>query len=115
MARKKILVVDDEKDILSLLSLILSEHWDVSTALRVDAAREILNNEKIDVIISDMAMPEASGHELIKLGSERGIPVVVLSGLPTPDVIPIGAKKWISKPFSTHTLVSEIRQIVAAS
>jgi DNA-binding NtrC family response regulator len=113
--KKTILVVDDEKDILNLLSLILSEHWTILTALRVDAAREILDREHVDVIISDMAMPEVSGHELIKIGNQRGIPVVVLSGLPTPDVIPAGARKWISKPFSTHSLVAEIRQIVAAS
>lgn len=112
---KTILVVDDEKDILNLLNMILSEHWNILTALRVDAAREILNREKVDVIISDMAMPEVSGHEIIKMGNQKGIPVVVLSGLPTPDILPTGAVKWISKPFLADSLVAEIRQIVAAS
>jgi len=63
---RKILLVDDEEDILELLAAYLrSKGWEVSVAASPHKALKTLSSEEFFLIITDIAMPEMDGYELI--------------------------------------------------
>lgn len=81
----KILVVDDEKEIVNVLEEFLTKTgYEVLIALSGSKAIEIINSDlAFDLIIVDLKMPEVNGFEVIKRLKEtnRNIPVIVLSGV----------------------------------
>jgi DNA-binding NtrC family response regulator len=71
---KRILVVDDEVDVLDFLNIFLSSlGWEVSTASTIDETFRLLEADPIFLVITDIAMPEMDGHELISKLRERNI------------------------------------------
>ena len=106
MGREKvILIVDDEEDILELLSVILHDE-----GLRVLAASNgvealgILAEEKIDLVISDVRMPQMNGIELLTELKNKGPhpPVVFISGysdISEEEAYALGVARFIFKPF----------------
>ncbi len=64
--KRKILYVDDEKINLELFRITFQDVFDVKTALSAALGLEILQNESVDVIISDLKMPEVNGIEFIE-------------------------------------------------
>jgi DNA-binding NtrC family response regulator len=64
---KSILLVDDEKDILDILVDLLSpEGYRLLTATKAKEAMEIIENQSVDFVISDLKLPDSSGRELLK-------------------------------------------------
>ena len=81
---KKILFVDDEAQILkSIRRLFMDTEYEVITAESGSEALDILANNKIDLIVSDMRMPNMSGYELLREVKRRfpHIVRIILSGL----------------------------------
>ncbi len=114
-----VLVVDDDEVILDLLSNILElERFKVHKASNGQEALALLDEYKIDVVISDILMPEMTGMEL--LGEIKGrfpqMPVILITGFPgeyTPkDVSGAGADGYFSKPFKNTELVRKLRTVV---
>jgi len=67
MSRKRVLVVDDEQDVLQTLKSMLDElNFNPLIAQSGDKAMEIIENNRIDVVLSDIYMPETDGFELLK-------------------------------------------------
>ncbi|HID27709.1 MAG TPA: response regulator [Methanosarcinales archaeon] len=64
--KDKILIVDDEENMLDFLSNILAREYEVETAINGNYAKEKLKKEKIDMVIADLRMPIMNGKELIK-------------------------------------------------
>ena len=62
---KKILLVDDEIDILDTMRVILEEFYEVQTAKSGSDALALLENEPVDLIVSDQRMPQMTGVELL--------------------------------------------------
>ena len=80
MDKKKILIVDDELLILRIISDILTkEGYDVKTAINFFNASQLLEEEKFDVVITDIRMPEKSGIDLLTHVREinSDIPVIL--------------------------------------
>jgi DNA-binding NtrC family response regulator len=77
-----ILVVDDEPDILGMLTRLLDTGPDVrvTTARRASVARAILMREGADLVITDARMPGENGIALAKLADELGIPAIIMTG-----------------------------------
>src|SRR5215203_3981491 len=77
----KILVVDDEPNILSTLApLLRSRGYDVSTAMSGRSAIEIVEREKPDLIVLDLGLPDMDGVDVCRTIREGGnVPIVVLS------------------------------------
>jgi DNA-binding NtrC family response regulator len=99
-----ILVVDDEKLIRELLGETLSAlGYKTITTKNYDEAVEVLERTEIDVVITDVILPEKSGVELIKHIREKRdqIPVLAISGkgVPEDSVINAGADGFLAKPF----------------
>jgi CheY-like chemotaxis protein len=103
MAKKKVLVVDDEKDIVEFLSQLLEDNgYEVRGAYNGIEGMELVSKEKPDLILLDLQMPEETGTGLYrKLHDKkelRDIPVVVISGLAGRDVAVSKSVPVIEKP-----------------
>ncbi len=121
MANPKILVVDDEPDVVALIERTLrSDGFDVVTAYDGIGALDLVSSEKPDLILLDIMMPMMSGYEVceqVKANPQtQHIPIVCLSSAHTPDArshtIRAGAAELITKPFMPAELVAQIRRHV---
>ena len=113
---KKILVIDDEKSILELLSVVFSkEGYSVKTAMSAVKAFELIEKEDFALIISDIKLPEKSGLDILKFVKEKkpGIPVVMITAFgtikQTVEAFKLGAQDYVVKPFD----VEELKIVVA--
>lgn len=117
--RGRILVVDDNRDILRLLKDSLSE-YDVETAESVDSALESLRQLPPDLIISDIMMPGTDGVSFTKMIRQNRhtmhIPLVLLSAKNRKEDkvegIESGADAYIGKPFSLDYLLAVVRRLL---
>ncbi len=113
--RKKILVVDDEPQIVRVLRQILSAHqFDIRTASEGEAGIELFHDWKPDLVITDLQMPNVNGLELCRKVREFSeVPIIVLSVKDDEktivEALDAGADDYITKPFGTHELLARIR------
>jgi len=118
---KKILVVDDEKDIRNNIKAILDdEDYLTLTAEDSDEALELINNNNFDLIILDVWLSDSThdGIELLKIikTSHNDLPVVIISGHGNIDMavdaIKVGAQEFIEKPFSSERLILSVSRSI---
>lgn len=113
----KILIIDDDKDISELVSLVLEQEQIESDIINnpVDALRILENgNSNYDLILLDIMMPEISGTELcLKVRDKINIPIIFLSAKKeTVDRMlgyEIGGDDYITKPFENIDLVLKVK------
>lgn len=119
MADYKVLIVDDEPDVVSLIERTLSsDGMTVVKAYDGIGALDLISTEKPDLVLLDLMMPMMSGYEVcqqIKANPQTsGIPVVCLSSAHSPDAransLKAGAVELITKPFFPNELVAQIRR-----
>lgn len=116
-----ILLVDDEEDILEFLERILSPRYRILAAESGEEALKLLDEETVQLIISDVMMPEMDGFELcrhIKSNFEYShIPVILLTAKNTIqskiEGLELGADAYIEKPFSKEHLQAQISSLLA--
>src|SRR5574337_962614 len=114
----KILIVDDEIGIRELLSEILTdEGYDVRAAENAAAARTARQEERPDLVLLDIWMPDTDGITLLKEWSANGqlnMPVVMMSGHGTIDTAVeatrIGAIDYLEKPIALQKLLSTVKR-----
>ena len=113
--RYRILVVDDESIVVSLVRDALEEEeYDILTALTGQDALAIIDREQLDLLVTDIRMPGINGIELVKRAREKQpeLGVIFMTGYANlasaKDAIKQGAFDYIMKPFE----LSEIRQAV---
>lgn len=115
MNNKKILVCDDDVDILSVLSLILTNAgYRVITESNSQQVGALVQQEVPDILLLDLWMPILNGDEVLKdlkaKGLARELPVLFISA--SPDVAAVveesGANGYITKPFEITELISKI-------
>ena len=111
-----VLIVDDERGMQDFLKILLEkEGHKVLTANRGQKALEILENKTIDLVVSDIRMPELSGIELLEIIKEKNpeLPVIMITAFASPDdavmAMKNGAFDYISKPFSVDEIINVIR------
>ena len=118
--KKKILVVDDEEDILHFLELVLREKgYDVATASSGHEALTRAQVDRPDLILLDIMMPQMDGWEVLKLlrveADTARIPVAMLSARTEAkdrvQGLQEGAVDYICKPFSLQELLTKIDAI----
>ena len=119
---KKILVVDDEDDILHFLEMVLKEKgYQVTTASGGHEALTRAQIDKPDLVLLDIMMPQMDGWEVLKLlrvdDDTRRIPVAMLSARTEAkdrvQGLQEGAIDYICKPFSLTELLGKIEAIFA--
>jgi CheY-like chemotaxis protein len=122
VAPPKILVVDDEPDILRLVEVILegSHEWTVVCAEDGDSALETARREHPAAILLDGRMPGGGGlATLVRLKDDpetRTTPVILMTALAqgAKPVVPPGFAGVIAKPFDPLTLAQQIRAILSS-
>lgn len=109
--KENILIVDDDIKILELLARRLKEfNYHVFKAISVKEALFILKDTSIDLLITDIQMPEVDGIQLLKYANEHypNMPKLVVTGYPSVDgaleVIKSGAMDYMAKPFTKAEL-----------
>ncbi|MFH6994799.1 sigma-54-dependent transcriptional regulator [Flavobacterium sp. FlaQc-48] len=115
-ARKQnILIVDDNYEMLDLLQRqIKSLNYNTYKASSVNEATEILKQNSVSLLITDLNMPEISGLELLKYAEEHFplLPKLVITGMPSIDnainSIKSGALEYLIKPFTVEELYKTI-------
>ncbi len=122
--KKRILVVDDEKTIVELVSFNLTkESFDVSSAFNGEDAMKLISTNRFDLIILDIMLPGIQGLELCKMlrSSEKteNIPIIMLTAkndeLDKVLGLEFGADDYITKPFSTRELVARVKAVMRRS
>jgi DNA-binding response OmpR family regulator len=115
----KILVIDDEPVVLNSCRKVLEEDgFDVYLVPSADEALKAMKKEDFDLLLVDVKMPKHDGIYLMQKVKEKwsNVPIIVMSGYPTPDTITDGAKMgadaFIAKPFTPDELLETIRQVI---
>lgn len=114
----KILVVDDEQNILDVVSAYLKkEGFEVITAMDGEAALDIYKNQDIHLIVLDLMLPKLTGEEVCsKIRAKSNVPIIMLTAKVDEDErvegISIGADDYLTKPFSVRELVVRVRALL---
>lgn len=115
---EKILIVDDEPDMLKLLSMILKEKtpYEVTTTNNPVEAVELAKNGNFDIVITDLKMPGLDGLQLLEEVKKRDedIPVIIITAYGTIDAateaIEKGGFDFITKPFKKEQILFTIEK-----
>lgn len=119
--KRNILIIDDKIAIAKIISVYLSEEFDISYFnTPVKAIQWLFEGNRPDLIILDIRMPEMNGDEFLSYIKRNGlyneIPVVVLSGEESSDIrikmLEAGADDFILKPFNPMELKIRIRKVL---
>ncbi len=123
MSTARVLVVDDEGDIRTLIDEILSEEgYQVTVAADAAEARSARRNGQFDLVLLDIWMPDTDGISLLREWSDPGdldCPVVIMSGHGTVDTAVeatrLGAFDFVEKPLSLAKLLRTVERALDAS
>lgn len=121
MADERILVVDDEPDILSILVYQLSrEGFRVSTAVTGRSAVDTAIEETPDLVVLDLMLPELDGYEVLEQlrrhEETSDVPVILLTARTEEEErlrgFDTGADDYVTKPFSPRELVARVKALL---
>ena len=109
---RKILIVEDEKDILKRLSMFLSEHnFNITVASSIDEVYE-KTDASINLALLDINLPDGKGDELIKYFKERDIRIIITTVKNDSNFIAEaldnGVDDYITKPFDLNVLRARV-------
>lgn len=113
--KQKILVVDDESQIIRVMRHILSAHsYEIRTASDGEAGFELFNDFQPDLVITDLQMPNVDGLELCqKIRRVSQKPIIILSvkndEKTIVEALDFGADDYVTKPFSSNELLARVR------
>ncbi|MCH5719689.1 response regulator transcription factor [Niabella hibiscisoli] len=117
---ESILIIDDNEDILEFLSQVLGDSYNLHLAANGEIAQNILDNETVHLIVSDIMMPGIDGFELCRLIKSKveycHIPIILLTAKNTHKAhiegLEVGADAYIQKPFSPELLQVQISNLL---
>ncbi len=112
---KKILIVDDEKDIVKLLETVLIKEGfhNIFTAHSGKDALRIINNNKIDLYLLDIMLPDMNGLDICKEIRNISITPIIFLSAKDDEIdrvlgISLGGDDYITKPFSPREVITRI-------
>ncbi len=122
MKKDKILIADDERDIVQTLKAQLEANgYETISAYEGIRVVELAHKEKPDLILLDLNMPVGTGQTTLeflrsKLDTEK-IPIIVLTAMPAGElkekVLAKGAQDFLQKPYELKTLLEKIKTYLA--
>src|SRR3954471_19388958 len=115
--RQRLLIVDDDPNIVAGLEALLAEEWDVKTAMTARDARAFFADFSPDVVLLDMNLPDGNGVDVLhdlKMYS-GAVSVIMMSGVGTVDSVvesmKLGAETFLQKPFDYSLLSLTLEQV----
>ncbi len=116
-----ILVVEDNEELLLMLERLLSPTYRVLTAYNGREALEVIDNEAVDLVLTDVMMPVMDGiemtHKLRGRQDALGCPVIMLTAKhddeARAEAYQAGADAYITKPFNTSVLLVRIQNLLS--
>lgn len=115
----KLLAVDDSVNAQEIIKRTLGRAgYAVMTCSGVQDAVDLLNNHKIDLVITDLKMPKHSGLDLIRYVSENffDIGIIMITGHPSIEsavaAIKTGAEEFLAKPFTDEELLAAVKKVL---
>ena len=111
----KILVVEDDRNILSMIQTILDTNgYQVLTAQRCQQGILMLSSHMPDLVVLDLGLPDMDGEEFIRVARRSSmVPIIVLSARSEErdkvSALDLGANDYITKPFGTAELLARVR------
>lgn len=115
---KKVLVVDDTKNIKNLLTTCLTVNgYSVLTASNGSEAIQMLKANEVDLVFLDIKMPEISGTEVLKRVRGMGIdtPVIIMTAFATVknafECTKLGAVMYLQKPFTSDKVKAILKEV----
>ncbi len=114
-AKDKILIVEDEKGILSFMTTVLSSNgYDVISANSGAKAITMVTSHCTDLVILDLGLPDMDGVEVLRFIREwTHLPIIVVSARTHErdkvEALDLGADDYVTKPFGTSELLARIR------
>jgi two-component system response regulator PilR (NtrC family) len=112
----RILIVDDERSMRELLSIVLRrEGYDVTTAENGRSALDVLERERVDLLVSDIRMPDMSGVDVLGAAKQidQDIIGIVITAFASTDTaveaLRMGAYDYVTKPFAVDKLKIVVR------
>ncbi|MEW5864769.1 MAG: response regulator [Pseudomonadota bacterium] len=124
MAKKKVLIVDDEPNIVTALEYLLTmSGYEVAVAENGEEALAAVARAKPDLVLLDVMMPRLNGYEVCRRLRERpewaGIKIVILSAkgreVDVSKGLSLGADLYVTKPFSNTELVARISALLGGA
>ena len=121
MAGKKILVVEDEQDIVDLITYNLErEGFQIVSAMSGEEGLNKARNDRPDLVILDIMLPEMNGLDVCQAlrsdAATRTIPIIMLTArneeIDIVTGLEVGADDYITKPFSPRVLIARIRAVL---
>ncbi len=120
MEKFNILLVDDIPENIYSLKLLIEDNFDINifTALKTEDAIKIIMENSIDLILTDVQMPEIDGFEFAKylkdIDSTKDIPIIFITGIFEKDEYKskgysIGGIEYITKPINNDLLISKLK------
>ncbi|GAB3599015.1 response regulator [Angustibacter peucedani] len=113
----KVLVVDDEPQILRALAINLrARRYEVTTAANGTDALALAARHRPDVVVLDLGLPDMDGVDVVRgLRGWTTVPIVILSGrgdsIDKVDALDAGADDYVTKPFSVDELLARLRAV----
>ncbi|MCF2132583.1 response regulator, partial [Strepomyces sp. STD 3.1] len=116
---KKLLVVDDEQSIVTLLQYNLQQAgFEVLTAMDGEEGLELANSQELDLIVLDLMLPKMDGIEVCKKLRQQKVMVPILMLTAKDDEfdkvlgLELGADDYMTKPFSPREVVARVKAIL---
>lgn len=113
-----ILVVEDDKFFRkAICDLLKKKGYSVIEAANGKLAAGLINTKHVDVVISDIQMPEMNGIELLQWSiKNKPVPFIIMTGfstlLETQSAYDLGAKEFITKPFKTADFIAVVNKVL---
>ena len=112
--RKRVLLVDDDTDVIHYLRELLLPYYEVLSRFDAESAYQVIKEEAIDIVISDVVMSGQTGYDLCRQIKENiqisHIPVILLTAKATVDDqvegLDSGADAYVTKPFEPQYLMA---------
>lgn len=121
MTDKKALIVEDTDHNRMLMRTILEiEHFDVIEKENGTGVVDVVKQEKPDIILMDIQLPDISGTELIRIlkqqDATKHIPIIAITAFAMPQdrerILGFGCEEYMAKPFATDELIALLRKYV---
>ncbi len=122
MEDKRVLLIEDEPNIIEAIRFILSrDGWRVDTHSDGQTAIEAVRRRAPDLIILDVMLPNRSGYDILqelrKTEATKDVPVLMLTARGQKKARKLaerlGASRFMTKPFSNNEILTTVRELVA--